>query len=57
MFQSEGCDVIRVPSPDLMAKVGELVKKEGMTFLHPFNDYDLIAGYGRYGNSLFLQIF
>uniref|UniRef100_H2YVS5 L-serine ammonia-lyase n=1 Tax=Ciona savignyi TaxID=51511 RepID=H2YVS5_CIOSA len=49
IIRSKGCDVIRRESSELFQKVKELEDIEGMVFLHPFDDLDLIAGYGSAG--------
>nr|CAB3266581.1 serine racemase-like [Phallusia mammillata] len=52
LIEKIGCKVLRVPTADLMMKVNQLVKEEGMTFLHPFDDVSIIAGYGSVGAEI-----
>lgn len=46
--QSYGADVERVPVSQLTQIVDNHVKKDGMYFLHSFDDVDLICGTARY---------
>lgn len=41
---------------DAYAKAMELYKKEGYTFIHPFNDVDVIAGQGTIGLEILNQL-
>lgn len=45
--QSFGIEVERVPTPCLMDVVNRCVQEEKMTFLHSYNDLDLITGHAR----------
>lgn len=47
ILQSYGATVERVPSSELMQTVDRYVRELGLHFLHPFDDLDIIAGYGR----------
>ena len=47
-----GAKVERHPSSHLRARVSELESQENMVFFHPFDDADLIAGYGSIGCEL-----
>lgn len=46
--QSFGIEVERVPTPCLLDVVNRCVQEEKMTFLHSYNDLDLVAGHARY---------
>nr|XP_026691435.1 serine racemase-like [Ciona intestinalis] len=56
IIQSKGCDVIRTESSELMTKVKELIHEKDMTFLHPFDDLNLIAGYGSAGLEILEEV-
>ncbi|CAL9682992.1 unnamed protein product [Knipowitschia caucasica] len=49
LIQSFGVDVERVPTPCLMNVVNRCVQEENMTFLHSYDDLDLIAGHASLG--------
>ncbi|XP_072530322.1 L-threonine ammonia-lyase [Salminus brasiliensis] len=49
LIQSFGIEVERVPTPCLMDVVNRCVQEDNMTFLHSFNDPDLIAGHASLG--------
>ncbi|XP_033845815.1 L-threonine dehydratase catabolic TdcB [Periophthalmus magnuspinnatus] len=49
LIQSFGVDVERVPTPCLMNVVNRCVQEENMTFLHSYDDRDLIAGHASLG--------
>ncbi|XP_051911169.1 L-threonine dehydratase catabolic TdcB [Hippocampus zosterae] len=49
LIQSFGVDVERVPTPCLMAVVKQCVQDDDMTFLHSYDDLDLIAGHASLG--------
>ncbi|XP_019898555.2 phenylserine dehydratase isoform X3 [Esox lucius] len=49
LIQSFGCDVERVPMTCLMNVVNRCVQESNMTFLHPYDDSDLIAGHASLG--------
>ena len=46
-LQSFGVDVERVPTSGLMDVVNRCVREDNMTFLHSYDDMDLIAGHAR----------
>lgn len=46
--QSFGVEVERVPTSCLMNVVNHCVQEDNMTFLHSYDDLDLIAGHARY---------
>ena len=52
IIESYGCVVELCPSEELQAAVDRHVKEQGMIFLHPFDDLDLIAGYGSVGMEI-----
>uniref|UniRef100_A0A3Q3FDB4 L-serine deaminase n=1 Tax=Kryptolebias marmoratus TaxID=37003 RepID=A0A3Q3FDB4_KRYMA len=45
LIQSFGVEVERVPTSSLMTAVNRCVQDDNMTFLHSFDDLDLIAGH------------
>lgn len=47
LFQGFGVEVERVPTSHLLDVVNRCVEKENMTFLHSYDDLDLIAGHAR----------
>ncbi|XP_019732680.1 uncharacterized protein LOC109520137 [Hippocampus comes] len=49
LIQSFGVDVERVPTPCLMDVVKHCVQDDDMTFLHSYDDLDLIAGHASLG--------
>ncbi|XP_056604460.1 L-threonine dehydratase catabolic TdcB isoform X1 [Triplophysa dalaica] len=49
LIQRFGVEVERVPTPRLMDVVNRCVQEDGMTFLHPYDDPDLIAGHASLG--------
>ncbi|KPP75629.1 putative serine racemase [Scleropages formosus] len=49
LIQSVGVDVERVPTSSLMDVVKRCVQEESMTFLHSYDDVDLIAGHASLG--------
>ncbi|KAG7454408.1 hypothetical protein MATL_G00259370 [Megalops atlanticus] len=49
LIQSFGVDVERVPTSSLMNVVNRCVREENMTFLHSYDDADLIAGHASLG--------
>ncbi|XP_053544081.1 uncharacterized protein srr isoform X2 [Ictalurus punctatus] len=49
LIQSFGIEVERVPTPCLMDVVNRCVQEEKMTFLHSYNDLDLITGHASVG--------
>ncbi|KAM9327510.1 L-threonine dehydratase catabolic TdcB-like isoform 1-T2 [Pholidichthys leucotaenia] len=49
LIQSFGVDVERVPTSCLMNVVNRCVQEENMTFLHSYDDLDLIAGHASLG--------
>jgi len=52
IIEGYGCDVELCPSADLQTTVERHVKEQGMIYLHPFDDLDLIAGYGSIGMEI-----
>ena len=52
IIEGYGCEVELCPSAELQAAVDRHVKDQGMIFLHPFDDLDLIAGYGSIGMEI-----
>lgn len=52
IIKAYGCDVELCPSADLQTAVDKHVKEQQMIFLHPFDDPDLIAGYGSVGMEI-----
>ncbi|KAM9772442.1 L-threonine dehydratase catabolic TdcB [Syngnathus typhle] len=49
LIESFGVDVERVPTSCLMNVVNRCVQEDDMTFLHSYDDLDLIAGHGSLG--------
>ncbi|XP_075907888.1 L-threonine ammonia-lyase-like [Nelusetta ayraudi] len=49
LIQSFGVEVERVPTSCLLDVVNRCVEKENMTFLHSYDDLDLIAGHASLG--------
>eukprot|EP00063_Salmo_salar_P033413 XP_014008248.1 PREDICTED: phenylserine dehydratase-like isoform X1 [Salmo salar] len=49
LIQNFGCEVERVPTTCLMNVVNRCVQEENMTFLHSYDDLDLIAGHASLG--------
>lgn len=49
LIQRFGVEVERVPTPCLMNVVNRCVQEENMTFLHSYDDLDLIAGHASLG--------
>ncbi|KAM9846157.1 phenylserine dehydratase-like [Aulostomus maculatus] len=49
LIQSFGVDVERVPTSRLMSVVNRCVQEDNMTFLHSYDDLDLIAGHASLG--------
>uniref|UniRef100_A0A3B4DCH4 L-serine ammonia-lyase n=3 Tax=Pygocentrus nattereri TaxID=42514 RepID=A0A3B4DCH4_PYGNA len=49
LIQSFGIEVERVPTPCLMDLVNRCVQEDNMTFMHSYNDPDLIAGHASLG--------
>lgn len=52
IIEGYGCEVELCPSADLQTAVDWHVKEQEMIFLHPFDDLDLIAGYGSIGMEI-----
>lgn len=49
LMESYGATVERMPTSELQPTVDRHVKEEGMHYLHPFDDLDLIAGHASAG--------
>ena len=49
MMRSLGAEVIPTPTANLMNLVQTVEKERGYLFLNPFDDLDLINGYGGVG--------
>lgn len=49
IIEGYGCEVELCPSADLQATADRQVNEQGMIFLHPFDDLNLIAGYASIG--------
>eukprot|EP00066_Takifugu_rubripes_P026395 XP_011615661.1 PREDICTED: serine racemase-like isoform X1 [Takifugu rubripes] len=49
LIQSLGVEVERVPTSSLMDVVNRCVQEDNMTFLHSYDDLDLIAGHASLG--------
>ncbi|KAM4711685.1 L-threonine ammonia-lyase-like isoform 1-T1 [Anableps anableps] len=49
LVQSFGVEVERVPTSSLMSVVNRCVQEDNMTFLHSYDDLDLIAGHASLG--------
>ncbi|KAJ8245658.1 hypothetical protein GJAV_G00273080 [Gymnothorax javanicus] len=49
LIQNFGVDVERVPTSSLMEAVNRCVQQKNMTFLHSYDDVDLIAGHASLG--------
>lgn len=49
LIQRFGVEVEKVPTPSLMDVVNRCVQEENMTFLHSYDDLDLIAGHASLG--------
>ncbi|XP_029351237.1 uncharacterized protein LOC115036947 [Echeneis naucrates] len=52
LIQSFGVEVERVPTSSLMNAVNRYVQEDNMTFMHPYDDLDLIAGHASLGMEL-----
>ncbi|XP_041934177.1 phenylserine dehydratase [Alosa sapidissima] len=52
LIQSFGVEVERVPNSGMMDAVNRCVQEENMTFLHSYDDMDLIAGHASLGFEL-----
>ena len=52
IIEAYGCEVELQPSSELQPTVDRHVKEQGMIFLHPFDDLDLIAGYASIGMEI-----
>uniref|UniRef100_UPI0037E7B9A4 L-threonine dehydratase catabolic TdcB n=1 Tax=Semicossyphus pulcher TaxID=241346 RepID=UPI0037E7B9A4 len=52
LIQSFGVEVERVPTSCLMNVVNRCIKEDNMTFLHSYDDLDLIAGHASLGLEL-----
>uniref|UniRef100_A0A1A7XJM9 L-serine deaminase n=2 Tax=Iconisemion striatum TaxID=60296 RepID=A0A1A7XJM9_9TELE len=52
LIQSFGVEVERVPTSSMMNVVNRCVQEENMTFLHSYDDLDLIAGHASLGLEL-----
>ncbi|MEQ2159848.1 hypothetical protein GOODEAATRI_027462 [Goodea atripinnis] len=48
LIQSFGVEVERVPTSSVMSVVNRCVQEDNMTFLHSYDDLDLIAGHARF---------
>jgi len=46
LIQGMGVEVVKVEPSDIQLEVGKRVKEDGFIYCHPFDDVDLIAGYG-----------
>ncbi|XP_063073292.1 L-threonine ammonia-lyase [Engraulis encrasicolus] len=55
LIQSFGVEVERVPTTGLMEVVNRCVREDDMTFLHSYDDMDLIAGHASLGLEI-LQV-
>ncbi|KAK5602556.1 hypothetical protein CRENBAI_008996 [Crenichthys baileyi] len=49
LIQSFGVEVERVPTSSMMSVVNRCVQEDNMTFLHSYDDLDLIAGHASLG--------
>uniref|UniRef100_A0A087XQQ1 L-serine deaminase n=2 Tax=Poecilia formosa TaxID=48698 RepID=A0A087XQQ1_POEFO len=49
LIQTFGVEVERVPTSSLMSAVNRCVQEDNMTFLHSYDDLDLIAGHASLG--------
>ncbi|PIK48603.1 putative serine racemase [Apostichopus japonicus] len=56
IMESYGATVERVPSSELMQTVDRYVRELGLHFLHPFDDLDIIAGYGSVGLEILADL-
>ncbi|KAF6730884.1 Phenylserine dehydratase [Oryzias melastigma] len=56
LIKSFGAEVERVPTSGLMEVVQRCVREENMTFLHSYDDLDLIAGHASLGLELLEQV-
>ncbi|XP_067915219.1 phenylserine dehydratase isoform X4 [Heterodontus francisci] len=56
LLASYGVEVEQMPSKSLLPTVEQFVKDQKMIFLHPFDDIDLIAGYGSIGLEILEEI-
>jgi len=52
IIKGYGCDVELHPSANLQPAVDNYVKEQNMVYLHPFDDLNLIAGYGSIGMEI-----
>ncbi|XP_029615462.1 uncharacterized protein LOC115197921 [Salmo trutta] len=55
LIQNFGCEVERVPTTCLMNVVNRCVLEENMTFLHSYDNLDLIAGHASIGFEVLPQ--
>uniref|UniRef100_A0A8C8DHR5 L-serine deaminase n=1 Tax=Oryzias sinensis TaxID=183150 RepID=A0A8C8DHR5_9TELE len=56
LIESFGAEVERVPTSGLMTAVQRCVREENMTFLHSYDDLDLIAGHASLGMELLEEV-
>ena len=56
LIRGHGLEVQLVPSSQIKDTVEQCVEKEGMLFMHPFDDLHLIAGYGSIGYELYQEL-
>lgn len=53
VLQSYGATVERMPTSELQPAVDRYVAEQGLHFLHPFDDLDIIAGHARCDDIIF----
>ncbi|XP_071494949.1 L-threonine dehydratase catabolic TdcB-like [Diadema antillarum] len=56
IMKGYGSDVERMPSRELQPSVDRYVAMQGMHYLHPFDDYNLICGYGSAGFEILEEV-
>nr|XP_054762059.1 L-threonine dehydratase catabolic TdcB-like [Lytechinus pictus] len=56
IMRSYGTEVERVPTRELQPRVDGYVTNEGMHYLHPFDDFNLICGHGSVGLEILEDI-
>ncbi|GCC24509.1 serine racemase isoform X1 [Chiloscyllium punctatum] len=56
LIASYGVEVERMPPNSLLSAVEQFVEDQKMSFLHPFDDIDLIAGHGSIGLEILEEI-
>jgi len=56
LLKAMGANVEKTPTSNLMNMVSKYQNEKGYHFAHPFDDYDLIAGYGSCGLEIYQDL-